>query len=59
MSAMISQIAIENGNLGETARDEEASTEVETLDDIFDHYKMEIAIFINLMEREIEEEPYV
>jgi len=40
-------------------RDEDASTEVETIDDIFDHYKMEIAISTNLMEREIEEEPYV
>jgi hypothetical protein len=59
MSAMISQIAIENGNLGETLRDEDASTEPETLDDIFDTYQKEIAIQTNLMEREIEDEPYV
>ena len=56
---MISQIAIENSNLAETVRDEDASTEPETLDDIFDTYKMEIAIQTNLMEREIEEEQYV
>jgi hypothetical protein len=57
---MVSQIAIENGNLGETQRDDEmeASTEAETLEDVFEHYKMEINITANLEQREVEDEPY-
>jgi hypothetical protein len=41
MSAMVSQIAIDNANLGNTVRDDDdidASTEPETLDDIFEKY---------------------
>lgn len=59
LSAMVSQIAIDNTNLGETVRDDdfEASTEAETLDDLFKDYEREIAIETNLMQREPEEIP--
>ena len=62
MSAMVSQIAIDNANLGETFKDDndiDASTEPETLDDIFEKYEREIAYENNLAEREPEEVPLI
>lgn len=57
MSAMISQIAVENE--AAAASEAEASTEPETLDDLFESFKEEIAIDTQLKEREPEEEEYV
>ena len=57
---MVSQIALDNSHvsLDDTQPDMEASTEAETLDDIFDHYKAEINYETNLDQREPEEAPY-
>lgn len=55
MSAMISQIALENE---QAASEVDGSTEPETLDDLFEAYKDEIAFDTNLMEREPEEEEF-
>lgn len=56
MSAMVSNIAKENAGFDHSQMD--ASTEPETLDDIFDTYQREIAYETNLMEREYEEPEY-
>lgn len=49
VSAMVSQIAAENQF---SVRDDPASTEPETLDDLFDEYEEDIAYETNLKERE-------
>lgn len=56
MSAIVSQIAQEN--LGFDHSQMDASTEPETLDDIFDLYKQEVAYETGLEEREYEEPEY-
>lgn len=59
LSAMVSQIAAENEQPAATQGSEaEASTEPETLDDLFESYQQEIAYDTNLMDREPAEEEF-
>jgi len=59
VSAMVSQIAVENAQAaGGRESEMEASTEPETLDDIFENAQREIAYDTNLKEREPEEEEF-